>query len=1087
MSYIILFSVIYSIVFVLLYRFAANTSNAVVSIGHKRTYKDYLPYAVGFLLIFVLELLISTIVRGHKADIGLFRAWAAFGEEHKMNEYYKTDLYVDYPPAYLIILYGVGKVAGLLGIDSRSDAFIVMVKFVPILCDSIFSILIFAMAKDKFGLEKAGVLSLMTAINPSMIVNSALWGQVDSFGLMIILAMLFTLYNRQYVASCALFAYSVLTKPQMIIFAPLIGFTLLFDLIEVFNDKQKREKMILQYAFSILAMLAVLLVVPLPVVGTDYKLLFEQYMNAAGKYPYYTLNASNFYGAFGLNWKKLTETFFIGTGKEWGFAFIVIISLTIGYVTYRIKDRKKIFYLGAFTVAGIYMFAHTMHERYLYAAIPLLLIIYILTSDKRMLALYGGFSIVNFINVGRVLEYSYKEDFIYGDDVGFIVVSWIHLILFALMVIYGYQSLFLNKKEGFVPDIFLKKSVKGTPIAAETSEKNAQSTAEEPEQKSSDGKKHRKILFQKEEKPVHITRKDVLLMAGITLIYSVFAFYNLGSMNVPENGWYVKEAGEEVVFDFGKKQELNQLYMYPGWIDRREGDRKVQRNIEFEISDDGETWEKLDESLEIKSVWRWTVMPIEKEARFVRMICDDGRFYINELAFYGETEAEYIKPVSVNSNAEGIEALLDEKDKIAYEHSWYDGTYFDEIYHPRTAYEYLENHYPPYENTHPPLGKVIISWGIAMFGMNPFGWRFFGTLCGVLMVPMAYMLGKRLFKTEFYAFCTAILFTFDFMHLSQTRLATIDSFTTFFVMGMYYFMYRYISQSFYHAGVKKTLPALFMSGLFFGLGAATKWQGIYAGIGLAFLFFASIVRRYLEYREAMRTKNVDAEMKRIAESFVPMATQSILWAALFFVGVPLLVYCASYLPILIGTNAGFKYIINNQKTMFNYHSGLNSTHPYGSAWWSWPLDWRPLYASSPNRLFIPQGMSKGISSFGNPLVWWMTIPTIVAAIVKTVKKKGDRELTLILAGFAAMYLPWVLVSRVAFIYHFFPCVIFVVLATVYFIREIVEHYPNAKKYVYIYLAAVVLLFVLFYPVLTGITVPTSYVEWLKWLPAWVLG
>ncbi|MBQ4516868.1 MAG: glycosyltransferase family 39 protein, partial [Clostridia bacterium] len=496
MSYIILFSVIYSLLFVLLYQFAVRPSDTE-SIGHKTTYKDYLPYAIGFLLIFLLELSISTIIKGHKQDISLFRAWAAFGNNHKMTEYYhKPDIYVDYPPAYLIILYGVGKIAALFGIDASSNAFIVMIKFVPILCDSIFSILIFAMAKEKFGLKKAGILALMTAVNPSTLINSAIWGQVDSFGFLVTLAMLFALYNRQYVLSMALLGYSILTKPQMIIFTPLIGFTMLFDLIEVFKDKEKRGKLIIKYVLSILAIVAVFLIVPLPVVGTDYKLLFNIYLSAAGKYQYYTLNASNLYAAFGLNWKKLTETLIFATGKVWGFSFITIISLLVGYVTYRVRDRKKIFYLGAFMVAGIYLFAHTMHERYLYAAIPLLLVIYVLTNDKRMLALYGGFSVINFINVARVLEHNLRGSFIYGDDAGLMLTSWIHLILFALMVVYSYQALFLNKKEGFILEKFPNKKVLSAddkPLA----------------QTEKDTKKRKKIEFQKEEKPVKITRKDV--------------------------------------------------------------------------------------------------------------------------------------------------------------------------------------------------------------------------------------------------------------------------------------------------------------------------------------------------------------------------------------------------------------------------------------------------------------------------------------------------------------------------------------------------------------------------------------------------
>lgn len=71
--------------------------------------------------------------------------------------------------------------------------------------------------------------------------------------------------------------------------------------------------------------------------------------------------------------------------------------------------------------------------------------------------------------------------------------------------------------------------------------------------------------------------------------------------------------------------------------------------------------------------------------------------------------------------------------------SYLNSTYFDEIYHPRTAYEQL--HYDEfdsaYEWTHPPLGKTLMMIGIELFGMTPFGWRFMGTLMGVIMLPRA--------------------------------------------------------------------------------------------------------------------------------------------------------------------------------------------------------------------------------------------------------------------------------------------------------------------------------------------------------------
>ena len=78
--------------------------------------------------------------------------------------------------------------------------------------------------------------------------------------------------------------------------------------------------------------------------------------------------------------------------------------------------------------------------------------------------------------------------------------------------------------------------------------------------------------------------------------------------------------------------------------------------------------------------------------------------------------------------------------------------------------------------THP--GKLIISLGIRIFGMNL--WlAVYGALFGVLMLPVLYHLLKQLFGRT--RLCTAgtLLFAFDFMHFTQTRIATIDTYAVF--------------------------------------------------------------------------------------------------------------------------------------------------------------------------------------------------------------------------------------------------------------------------------------------------------------------
>ena len=159
----------------------------------------------------------------------------------------------------------------------------------------------------------------------------------------------------------------------------------------------------------------------------------------------------------------------------------------------------------------------------------------------------------------------------------------------------------------------------------------------------------------------------------------------------------------------------------------------------------------------------------------------------------------------------GGDSLFDEQDGYRKAITFRSGTYFDEIYHARTAYE-IAHGMSNYEWTHPPLGKVFISLGVRMFGMNPFGWRIIGVLFGIGMIPFMYFFGRRLFKNRTWAAgALTFLFTFDFMHFTQTRIATIDVYGTFFIIAMFYFMYQYSQTSFYDTKLWKTFIPLGLS------------------------------------------------------------------------------------------------------------------------------------------------------------------------------------------------------------------------------------------------------------------------------------
>ena len=412
-------------------------------------------------------------------------------------------------------------------------------------------------------------------------------------------------------------------------------------------------------------------------------------------------------------------------------------------------------------------------------------------------------------------------------------------------------------------------------------------------------------------------------------------------------------------------------------------------------------------------------------------------------------------------------ALCDEADTVPASSTYYNSSYFDEIYHARTAYEHLRGVYP-YEVSHPPLGKEILSLGIAIFGMTPFGWRCMGALFGVAMLPLMWDLLRRMFRDDRVALCGTALLAFDFMHLTQTRIATIDSFATLFILLMYLFLYRYFTEG--------RLRHLAACGVTFGIGAATKWTCLYAGAGLGVLWALHWV-----------FQGVQAHRDGDGRRYVRRLLGNIGFCLVFFVLMPGMIYYASYYPYgaargLHGAGMYFTreyaaIVLENQRFMFTYHAGLVATHPYASRWWQWLLDLRPILYY----LSYGDGTVSTIGAFVNPLLCWGGLLALPVLAYRAVRH--DRTALFILVGYLAQVLPWVFISRLTFEYHYFAATLFLVLALGYVFDRLRQR--GSFGIVYAFTAASGALFALFYPVLTGVTVSRSY-AWnvLKWLPDW---
>jgi len=173
-------------------------------------------------------------------------------------------------------------------------------------------------------------------------------------------------------------------------------------------------------------------------------------------------------------------------------------------------------------------------------------------------------------------------------------------------------------------------------------------------------------------------------------------------------------------------------------------------------------------------------------------------------------------------------------------------------------------------------------------------------------------------------------------------------------------------------------------------------------------------------------------------------------------------------------------MMKNQKFMFGYHSKLTAAHQSSSEWWQWIVDAKPFWYYQGD---VASGMRSTIASFGNPVIWWTGILALFATCYITMKK-ADKRGIFILVAYACQLFPWMLIFRAVFIYHYFSCLPFLILSIVYVSKHLYDTKVIKKWMIITFLCITGAAFFIFYPAMSGMTVPQRFIDYLKILPQW---
>jgi len=423
---------------------------------------------------------------------------------------------------------------------------------------------------------------------------------------------------------------------------------------------------------------------------------------------------------------------------------------------------------------------------------------------------------------------------------------------------------------------------------------------------------------------------------------------------------------------------------------------------------------------------------------------------------------------------------------------------------------------------HPPLGKILIGFGMFLFGpQNPVSWRISTAIIGILAVVILMIVAKLLFRSTLLATIAGLLFAIDGNAIVMSRVALLDNYVMFFaLLG---FLFIVLDRGFSERRLRLWLkrredadrstdwgpslwwrPWLLAAAAAFGLCSAVKWNGIF--FLAAFAVYSVVVDALARRRAGVLFWGTGTLVKQAPVSF------------LLTIPLALVVHMTTWISWFAsqnsydrqwantGSNAWtgfFEWVprsiqswLHFQQSVYNYNIGEVRPHPYQAN----PLTW--LFMTRPTSMYW-QSSTEGqngctfaecgesITGIANPIIWWAATVAVLYLVYRLVRFREWR-VGLVLMGVAAGYLPWMMyLHRTVFQFYtiaFEPYLILALTMAIGYVlgsrRDPSWRRQNGIGWVAVFLFVTVGVSVFFWPLWSGMQFPIEFIRLHWWLPGW---
>ncbi len=453
---------------------------------------------------------------------------------------------------------------------------------------------------------------------------------------------------------------------------------------------------------------------------------------------------------------------------------------------------------------------------------------------------------------------------------------------------------------------------------------------------------------------------------------------------------------------------------------------------------------------------------------------------------------------------------------------------FDEVYYAKFGNDYLTH--TPFFDGHPPLGKLIIALGIWIASHVPFWQGEVNGLTGTVLSPLSYRwinafsgsfiplivagIAYQLSYRRSFALLAALFTACDGVFLVESRYALINQYIVIFgLLGQLFLLLALANPR------KQRRFWLTLSGIAFGASVATKWNGLCYLLGAYLIWIVAwAINRVTDVTNESSVRQKDKLSPIHLRSPLQNLPRLNIFHIIFYLGIiPCIIYSIIWIPHLkLDTRYDF---IEVHKQILGFHERLGGNspkvHPYCAPWYKWPLMIRPIayfYGNTQSMKDpppvmgppLPSGVGKviyDVHAMGNPFLWWFSVAALLFLVgmlmskfvVPWVREKRFSAPTsvsietwtalYIVLNYAVNILPWVGVTRCAFIYHYMTGVIFAFLAIAWLVdQSLRSYYKEVRVFGVTVIFLILFAFIFWMPLYLGLPLSSEdYDRRIMWM------